>query len=293
MAPRRSSSSLDTPAAASTVDGRDQADVPRGAAAGHRLGGSLWRPSRERRHRSSRSPRTSRTWRLPPTSARPHLRSAASEEDIPGAIGRQGPGGRDARRSAALAQARGRPVEWAVSTVADARSYSASEALEAGAVDGIAASIDEVLADANGRPVEVSGTGTVTLDTRRRDHRCAHEPVSIPALLSDPNIAFLLFVVGALGWPPSWSTPTWSRASARWPWLLAFIGFGSLPLNLAGLLLAARVRAVRARDADREPRAPHRRRGSSRSCSAPSVLYTGPITPGEPVVAVAPRRPRR
>ena len=39
----------------------------------------------------------------------------------------------------AIAQARGRPVDWAVSTVSDAKSYSAAEAVAAGAVDGIAA----------------------------------------------------------------------------------------------------------------------------------------------------------
>ena len=38
----------------------------------------------------------------------------------------------------AIAEARGRPVDWAVSTVAEARSYPASEAVAAGAVDGIA-----------------------------------------------------------------------------------------------------------------------------------------------------------
>src|SRR5829696_8219859 len=42
----------------------------------------------------------------------------------------------------AIAEARDRPVEWAVATVEDASSYSASAAVAAGAVDGIAASID-------------------------------------------------------------------------------------------------------------------------------------------------------
>jgi len=62
-----------------------------------------------------------------------------------------------------LAEARGRPVDWAVSTVKDAASYTAIEAVAAGAVDGIAATLDDVLSQANGREVTVAGK-PVTLD---------------------------------------------------------------------------------------------------------------------------------
>ena len=44
-----------------------------------------------------------------------------------------------------------------VSTVADAKSSPASEAVSVGAVDGIADTLDDVLAFANGREVEVAG----------------------------------------------------------------------------------------------------------------------------------------
>ena len=118
----------------------------------------------------------------------------------------------------------------------DARSYSAREALEAGAVDGIAATIEEVLADADGRQVEVFGTGTVTLDVDGAGHRCAHGPGAVDLhALSDPNVAFLLFVAGALLLATELiSTNLVTGVLGALALVLAFIGFGSLPLNVAG-----------------------------------------------------------
>ena len=62
-----------------------------------------------------------------------------------------------------IAEARHRNVDWAVSAVRDARSSPVSEAVKLGVVDGMAATLDEVLAFANGRQVEVAGQ-TITLD---------------------------------------------------------------------------------------------------------------------------------
>ena len=56
-----------------------------------------------------------------------------------------------------IAEKRGRNVDWAEETVRDARSSAASEAVAVGAVDGIADSIEAVLAFADGRTVTVAG----------------------------------------------------------------------------------------------------------------------------------------
>ena len=142
----------------------------------------------------------------------------------------------------AIAQARGRPVDWAVSTVKDAKSYSAQEAVAAGAVDGIAATIEEVLAQADGRTVTLAGGSTVTLATADAI------PVEVPInplqgflhLLSDPNIAFILFTIGFYGLIFELQNPNFvTGILGAICILLAFIGFGSLPLNVAGLLLIA------------------------------------------------------
>ncbi|HEY5434486.1 MAG TPA: NfeD family protein [Candidatus Limnocylindrales bacterium] len=140
----------------------------------------------------------------------------------------------------AIAEARGRPVDWAVSTVKDAASYSANEAVAAGAVDGIAATLDEVLAAANGQVVTVAGGQAITLDLAGA---AINEAPMSPGqgflhLLSDPNIAFLLFVLGGLGLAIELVHPNLlTGIVGSLCLILAFIGFGSLPLNVAGLLL--------------------------------------------------------
>jgi membrane-bound serine protease (ClpP class) len=140
----------------------------------------------------------------------------------------------------ALAEARGRPVDWAVSTVQDAKSYPANDALSAGAVDGIAATLDDVLAKANGREVTVGGGKKVILDlSGATTQESGMNPLQgFLHLLSDPNIAFILFTVGTYGLiyeviSPNFVTGILGAISL----LLAFIGFGSLPLNVGGLLL--------------------------------------------------------
>jgi len=138
-----------------------------------------------------------------------------------------------------IADARDRNKEWAVSTVEDAIASTATEAVEVGAVDGIANTIEEVLAFADGRVVDVRGeqvtietAGAVTEDLPMNPFQ------AFLHLLSDPNIAFILFTVGSYGLlyeviSPNFVTGILGAISI----VLAFIGFGSLPLNVAGLLL--------------------------------------------------------
>lgn len=139
----------------------------------------------------------------------------------------------------AIAEARGRPVDWAVSTVAEAASYAASEALAAGAIDGIAASVDDVLAAADGRILSVQGA-EVRLEVAGADVRVVEmNPLqAFLHLLSDPNIAFVLFTIGFYGLIFELQNPNFvTGILGAMALILAFIGFGSLPLNLAGLLL--------------------------------------------------------
>ena len=138
-----------------------------------------------------------------------------------------------------IAEERGRNVEWAVSAVKDAKSSPASEAVELGVVDGIAASLEDVIAFANGREVTVAGeqvtlelTGAVTSEQTMSPF------LSFIRLLSDPTIAFLLFSVGSAGliaelWQPNFVTGILGGIAI----ILAFIGLGALPLNVGGLIL--------------------------------------------------------
>ncbi|MGC8634541.1 MAG: NfeD family protein [Candidatus Limnocylindrales bacterium] len=139
----------------------------------------------------------------------------------------------------AIAEARHRNVAWAVSTVRSAVSSSANEAVSQGAVDGMASTLPEVLAFANGRQVQ-AGTRTVTLQLEGAQvQELQMNPIqALLHLLADPNLAFILFVLGAYGLILEFVHPNLvTGALGGVALILAFLGFGSLPLNLAGLLL--------------------------------------------------------
>jgi membrane-bound serine protease (ClpP class) len=139
-----------------------------------------------------------------------------------------------------IAQARGRPVAWAASTVSDAMSYSATEAVAAGAVDGIAATESDVLAAANGKTVTVAGGRSVTLALAGASTEAVEmSPFqAFLRLLADPNLAFILFVVGVLLLAVELGSPNIvTGILGALALVLSFIGFTDLPLNVAGLVL--------------------------------------------------------
>jgi membrane-bound serine protease (ClpP class) len=138
-----------------------------------------------------------------------------------------------------IAETRGKNVDWAEQTVRDARSSPASEALEVGAIDGIAGSMADVLAFADGRTVTVNGEPeTLALTDATVDELGMNPFQQFLHLLSDPNIAFILFTIGFYGLLFELQNPNFvTGILGALAIILAFIGFGSLPLNVAGLLL--------------------------------------------------------
>jgi membrane-bound serine protease (ClpP class) len=190
-----------------------------------------------------------------------------------------------------IAETRGRPVAWAVSTVESAASYTANAAVAAGAVDGIADSLDAVLAQANGRSVGVMGHGTVTLAlTGATTSDLQMNPIlGLLHLLSDPNIAFLLFVLGALGVGAEFVHPNLlSGITGTIALILAFVGFGSLPLNVAGLLLVATGIFLFVLETQIVSHGLLTAAGLVAFVLGASALYTRPIAdPTEPLVQVA------
>ncbi len=215
---------------------------------------------------------------------------SSTGEDIPGTMGEKVLNDSIAAISA-TAEARGRPVDWAVSTVAEARSYTASEAVAAGAVDGIAETLDQVLAAADGETVTVAGGTPVTLDL------AGATVVETPMgpvlgflhLLSDPNIAFLLFVVGVLGLATELINPNLvTGLLGALALLLAFVGFGSLPLNVAGVLLVAFGFILFVLETQIVSHGLLMLGGIVCLALGAAALYTAPMTPTGPLVAVAP-----
>ena len=163
---------------------------------------------------------------------------SGSGEDIGGTLGKKVLSDAIANIRS-IAEARGRNVEWAEETVRDARSSAASEAVALGAVDGIADSIGAVLAFADGRTVTVAGQSqTLSLAGASPEELAMNPFQEMLHLLSDPNIAFILFTIGFYGLLFELQNPNFvTGILGALAIVLAFIGFGSLPLNAGGLIL--------------------------------------------------------
>lgn len=132
-----------------------------------------------------------------------------------------------------------RNTDWAYTTVIDAKSYAGAEALAAGGIDGIAGTLDEVLAFANGRSVIVKGQPvTLALTDAVTTNLPMNVQQNLLRFLADPNIAFILFTVGVYGLLFELQSPNFvTGIVGAIAIVLAVIGFGSLPVNIGGVVL--------------------------------------------------------
>ncbi len=141
-----------------------------------------------------------------------------------------------------LAELRGRDVDFAADTVREGRSASASEALELGAVDVVATSVDELLQAVDGRTVVVGPAGDreVVLHTAGAitDQHDMGFVRSAQQLLADPAIAFLLLSIGTLGLIYELASPGIGVAGGLGLTfiLLGLFGSAVLPVSLVGVL---------------------------------------------------------
>ncbi len=97
-------------------------------------------------------------------------------------------------------------------------------------------------------------------------------------LLSDPNIAFILFTLGFYGIFFELQNPNYvTGILGAFALILAFIGFGSLPLNVAGLLLIGLAVILFVLESDGHQRrvAHHRRAGGLRPGCVGALYRTG------------------
>jgi membrane-bound serine protease (ClpP class) len=140
----------------------------------------------------------------------------------------------------ALAETRGRNAEWAELAVRDAATLTASAAVDQGVADLLARTTDQVLAAAHGREVDLNGTPFVLATAEL-------VPVLQPpdwrnrllAVITDPNIAILLMVVGFYGllfelYSPGALVPGTIGAISL---LTGLFALSILPFSWAGLAL--------------------------------------------------------
>jgi len=139
-----------------------------------------------------------------------------------------------------LAAERGRNVEWAEKAVRSSVSVTEREAVKLKVVDLVADNLQDLLAKVDGRVVKTT-RGVVTLQTRdapvkRIEIRFRDRFL---ALITDPNIAYILMMVGMLGIFFELQNPgvVLPGVIGGISLILAFFAFQSLPINWAGVLL--------------------------------------------------------
>ncbi|HUF01457.1 MAG TPA: nodulation protein NfeD [Gaiellaceae bacterium] len=139
-----------------------------------------------------------------------------------------------------IAARRDRPVAPLEATVREATSYSALEAVELGIADLVAADLDRLLADLDGRSLDAA-SGAERVHTAGAEVRTIEMNVfeRVLAFLADPNIAFLLISLGALALAVEiWSPGLWVPGALGVVFLvLGFAGIGFLPFSWAAVVL--------------------------------------------------------
>ena len=135
-----------------------------------------------------------------------------------------------------IAEQRGRNIEWAEAAVLESSSLSASEALEADVIDLIADDFPGLLRALDGR--EVKGETLNTLGAQVREiHPTLRE--RLLGLLADPNLVYVLFMLGLYGLIYEFFQPGigFGLAAGGVCLLLALFGLQILPVNIAGIAL--------------------------------------------------------
>lgn len=139
-----------------------------------------------------------------------------------------------------LAQERGRNADWVEKAVRKSVSIPAKEAVRLKVVDLTAENLDDLLAKVNHLPVQVAGK-TQRLQTVGAPVREIPEGLRTRILkhIADPNIAFILMMLGLAGLYFELAHPgvVLPGVVGALSLLLAFYAFQTLPINFIGLLL--------------------------------------------------------
>jgi membrane-bound serine protease (ClpP class) len=140
----------------------------------------------------------------------------------------------------AIAEKRHRNGAWVERAVRESASLSAEEAQHQGVVDLVARDTEDLLAQLDGRTLATaSDERTLHTTALRLDDRPMLASERVLQVLADPNIAYLLFLLGLLGivaelYHPGSFVPGTFGAVAL---VLSLVSFGNLPISWAGVLL--------------------------------------------------------
>jgi membrane-bound serine protease (ClpP class) len=139
-----------------------------------------------------------------------------------------------------IATKRGRNAEWAEKAVRESISETEYDALKLGVIDLVADDVRGLLDECDGKKVPLP-SGEKILNTKG----IAVQRINISLrdrileVISNPNIAYLLYAIGMLGIFFEFSNPgaIYPGIIGAISLILAFFAFQTLPINYAGLLL--------------------------------------------------------
>jgi membrane-bound serine protease (ClpP class) len=136
-----------------------------------------------------------------------------------------------------VAEQRGRNADWVEKAIRESVAVTETEALKEKIIDLIAGDTDDLIRQLNGR--EVEGKGRLNLEQAEQKIIEESYRTKILKTISNPNIAYILLMIGLAGLYFELSHP-----GAIFPGviggiciILAFFALQALPVNYAGILL--------------------------------------------------------
>jgi membrane-bound serine protease (ClpP class) len=139
-----------------------------------------------------------------------------------------------------LAQQRGRDEDFATKAITQSENLGTQAAVQQHVVDFSATSVEDLLAQADGKTVQMGSDngGTITLHTKSAQVRSLDLSFGeqVLLLITDPSVAFVLISLGTLGITWEFINPgaVFPGVVGALCLLVGFLGLGTLPINLAG-----------------------------------------------------------
>jgi membrane-bound serine protease (ClpP class) len=136
-----------------------------------------------------------------------------------------------------VAEQRGRNKEWVEQAIRESVSVTETEALKENIIDLIAKNTDDLIRQLNGR--KIKGKGVLTLDKAEKVFVKPSLRTKILKTISNPNIAYILLMIGFAGLYFELSHPgaIFPGVIGGISLILAFFALQTLPVNYAGILL--------------------------------------------------------
>jgi membrane-bound serine protease (ClpP class) len=136
-----------------------------------------------------------------------------------------------------IATKRGRNAEWVEQAIRKSVSVTETEALKGNIIDIVAKDLDDLIRQINGRKIE--GKGVLKLDNAKKIVLEEGLRTKILKTISDPNIAYILLMIGLAGLYFELSHPgaVLPGVVGGIAIILAFFAMQTIPVNYAGFLL--------------------------------------------------------